>query len=73
MASGSCADPRLDVVETFTVAAPPADESAAESHSALGDRKITVPLVGLAATLLAYGLYTLSGSDTKKAWKELAK
>lgn len=57
MASGSCADPRLDVVETFTVRPPPPDESAAESHSALADRKITAPLVGLAATVLAYGLY----------------
>ncbi len=57
MASGSCADPRLDVVETFTVAAPPTDESAAESHSALADRKITVPLLGLGAAVLAYGLY----------------
>jgi len=58
MASGSCADPRLDVVETFTVASPQSpDESAAESHSALADRKITVPLIGLGAALLAYGLY----------------
>ena len=58
MASGSCADPRLDVVETFTVVSPPpTDESAAESHSALADRKITVPLLGLAAAVLAYGLY----------------
>lgn len=58
LASGNCADPDLDVVETFTVASPPpTDESAAESHSALADRKITVPLLGLGAALLTYGLY----------------
>ena len=57
MASGSCADPRLDVVETFTVHPPPTDESAAESHSALADRKITAPLLGLGTALLLYGLY----------------
>ena len=71
MASGSCADPRLDVVETFTVASPPSpDESAAESHSALADRKITAPLVGLAATVLVYGLYKWSRKDTDAAWLE---
>jgi hypothetical protein len=69
MASGSCADPRLDVVETFTVH-PPTDESAAESHSALADRKITAPLVGLAATVLAYGLYKWYHKDTDAALLE---
>ena len=74
MASGSCADPRLDVVETFTVASPPSpDESAAESHSALADRKITAPLVGLGATVLAYGLYKWYNQDTDAAWLEYGK
>ena len=70
MASGNCADPRLDVVETFTVHPPPTDESAAESHSALAVRKITAPLVGLAATVLAYGLYKWYHKDTDAALLE---